>query len=168
MEMKLTPNEIRNHPLKKRRMGGYNIDEVNALKEAAAQTLEEAIRETGLLEERLKETEARLTGYVENELSLKDSLTTAQRIVDDIRANARKEAELIIAESRVHGDEIVRQAQKRAQELGQDIYRLKHQRLELESSLKSILDYHTSKLLIDEVDSKRADENADKVRYLPK
>lgn len=166
--MKISPLEIRSQPLKKNLMGGYDAREVDAFREMAAMALEESSREIDSLEEKLRNTTARLGGLIENETTLKDAITTAQRIMDDIRANARKEAELLIAEARVHGDEIVRQAQKRAQELGQDIYRLKHQRLELESSIKAVLDYHTSKLLLEEVEAKRADENANKVRFLPK
>jgi len=166
--MKVSPLEIRSHPLKKSLVGGCDAREVELFREMAATALEESAREISSLEEKLRDASARLDGLIENETALKDALTTAQRIMDDIRANARKEAELIIAEAGVHGDEIVRQAQNRAQELGQDIYRLKHQRLELESSIKAVLDYHTSKLLIDEVDAKRADENANKVRFLPK
>lgn len=165
--MRITPLEIRSQSLKKGFIG-YDVREVEAFKELAASALEEAAMEIMRLEERLHETEKRLTDHMENEKTLKDAITTAQKMVDDIKENARKEAELTVAEAKFHGDGIVRQAQSRATELKEEISRLKKQRVEIETSIKAILDYHSSKLLIEEDESKKADEEADKLKFLPK
>lgn len=165
--MKITPLEIRSVPIKKGMMG-YDVKEVDAFRELSAEALEEAFKEITDLEDRLKDAATRLEVHVQNEKTLKDAITTAQRIMDDIRANAKKEAELLVAEAKCQGDEIVRQAQSRAIKLQEEIFRLKKQRQELESSIKSIIDYHSGKLLTEEEESKRADENNEKLRFMPK
>lgn len=165
--MKITPLEIRSVPFKKS-LRGYDVREVESFKELAATALEEAVREITSLEEQLRESSIQLNQHTENEKTLKDAITTAQRIMDDIRANAKKEAELTMAEAKLQGDELVRQAQGRALLLQDEIYRLKKQRMEIESAIKAILDYHSSRLLLEEEESKRADEESEKIRFMPK
>lgn len=165
--MKTTPLDIINHSLKKS-MRGYDRREVDALKELAAGALEEASREAMRLEERLRDTEIRLSEHQENERVLKDAITTAQRMVDGLKVNAQKEAELLIAEARMQADEIVRQAHARVKELQDEIYRLKQQRLEAESAIKAVLDYHSSRLLLEDDGHKKGDSDAEKLRFLPK
>ncbi|TAN64142.1 DivIVA domain-containing protein, partial [bacterium] len=89
--MKISPLELRSVPFKKS-LRGYDTREVDSFKELAASTLEDAFKEISGLEERLRESALSLGHHTENEKTLKDAITTAQRIMDDIRANAKKEA----------------------------------------------------------------------------
>lgn len=155
--------DIRGHQLKKS-MRGFDQREVEALKELAADALEEAVREIAELEEKLKTAQTRLDGQLANEALLRDTITTAQRLVDDLKTSARKEAELIIAEAKLQGEGLIRTAQTRFGQLQEEIYRLKKQRKELEISIKAVIDYHSSTLMLEEEQAKKADESADKVR----
>ncbi len=164
--MKITPIEIKGYAFRKKAIG-YDPREVESLKERAAATLEEANRERGRLEEKVRELEQRLSEHLKNESLLKDAITTTQKMTMDIKENARKEGELIIAEAKVRGDDIIRQAQSRASNISDDILRLKKQRAEFESSLKALLYYHTTQILIEEEESAKADTEADKIKYMP-
>jgi len=165
--MKLTPMDVRTHHLKKG-MRGYDVREVEALREMAAETIEECNRDIMRLEEKNRDIESQLTEHVRNEAMLKETITTAQKMVENIKGNARKEAELIIAESRLRAEEIIRQAQGRASELQAEILRLRGQRNELNTSIKAIIDYHSSTLLLEDEDHMRADGEMEKLRFLPK
>lgn len=165
--MKLTPMEIRSHHLG-RGLRGYDVKEVESLREMAADALETANREVMRLEEKVRGMEEDLSEHVRNEKMLKEAITTAQKMVSDIKDNARKEAELIVAEARMRGEEIVRQAQDRADDLKDEIRRLRQQRSELNTSIKAIIDYHASTLLLEEEESQRADGEAEKLKFLPK
>lgn len=165
--MKLTPMEIRSHHLKKS-MRGYDVREVEILKELAADALEEANREVMRLEEKAKDLEDQLGEHVKNEIMLKETITTAQKMVENIKTNAKKEAELILVEAKLNGENIIKQAQTRARELQQEVMRLKRQRNEINSSIKAIIDYHSSTLLLEEEESLKADAEADKLKFLPK
>lgn len=165
--MRITSLEIRSHQLKKA-LRGYDAREVEALKDLAADALEDASRQINSLEERLRDANERLAEHIANENMLRDTITTAQRMVEDLKNNARKEAELIIAEARLQAEDIVRQAHNRSQELQQEIFRLKKQRMEIESQVKAIINYHSTTLLLEEEESGRADEEAEKLRFFPK
>lgn len=165
--MRITPLEIRDMVFKKTALGGYDRREVESFRETMAEALEEAKREITRLEEKVRDLEEKLAEHVANESLLKETITTTQRMSGDIKENARKEAELIIAEARMRADEIVKQAQTRVTEINGEIMRLKAQRAEFESSLKAILDYHSAKLLIEEEEAERADAEAEKVKFFP-
>lgn len=165
--MKVTALDIRSHQLKKS-MRGFDTRDVEAMRELAADSLEDATREISLLDEKLRNATARINEYAANERVLKDTITTAQKMVDELKNNTRKEAELIIAEAKLQAEEIVRQAHNRASQLQEEIFRLKKQRIELHTSIKSIIDYHSSTLLMEEDESRKADSESDKLKFLPK
>ncbi len=165
--MKITPLEIRGYQFKKG-FKGYDIQEVEKLKELASDTLEEAIRATAVLDEKLKEMNERLAEHIANEKTLKDAITTAHSMVEDLKNNAIKEAQLLITEAKLQAEEIIRQAQSRSRELQDEIFRLRKQRAEIESSIKAILDYHSSILTIEGDESRKADNESEKLKFLPK
>lgn len=165
--MKFTPLEIRNYGFKKS-FRGYDEKGVEELREMAADALEDAAREIMALEEKVTDLSERNRVYAANETVLRETITTAQKMVDDLKTNARREAELVVAEARLNAEEIIRQAQSRASNVQDDIYRLRKQRKELEASLKAVLDYHTGIFLSEEEDARKMDEETDKLKYLTK
>ncbi|MBI4949304.1 MAG: DivIVA domain-containing protein [Deltaproteobacteria bacterium] len=165
--MKITPLEVKGTQLKKS-LRGYDTREVDELRGQAADALEESAKEIITLTERLRDAHERLNEHISNERVLKETLTTAQRMVEDLKINARKESELLIAEARLQAEDIVRQAQGRAQEIRDEIFRLRQQRLEIESSIKAVISYHSSKLVMEEDESRRADSESEKLKFFPK
>jgi cell division initiation protein len=166
-KMKITPMDIRTHQFKKSLMG-YDAKDVEVLRETAAQAIEDAGLEIMRLEERLKDASIELNAHIGNERTLRDAITSAQKMVDGIRENAKKEAELIVAEARLQADNIVGQAHGRASELQDEIYRLKKQRMEMESAIRALIAYHTTALTAEEQESRQSDERSDKLKFLNK
>ncbi|MFQ5480145.1 MAG: DivIVA domain-containing protein [Thermodesulfobacteriota bacterium] len=162
--MKITPIEIKGYALKKKAFG-YDTREVDSLKDLAAGALEEANREKTLLEEKIRELSEMLTHFQKNEAILKEAITTTQKMSIEIKESAKKEAELIIAEAKVRGDDIIRQSQARSTDIGKEIVGLRKQRAEFEASLSALLDYHTTKILMAEEESEKADTEANKIKY---
>lgn len=154
--MKVTALEIRSHHFNKA-LRGYDTKEVDSLKELAAESLADAAREIAELEDKLKDSASRLSEHIEVENVLKNTITTAHKMVEDLKNNAKKEAELIIAEARIKADEITRDAHNRATALQEDIYRLKKQRIEIKTAIKAIIDYHSSMFFLEE-EYKKLDE----------
>jgi len=165
--MKITALELRSHQIKKS-IRGYDVRETDSILEMAADAIEEATGEINRLEDKLKETSDRLAGHMANENILKETITSAQRMVEDLKNNAKKEAELIVAEARLQGDEIVRQAHSRATKVQEEIHRLKKQRMELETKIKALIDYHSTTLLMEEEDARKADEDSEKLKFFSK
>ncbi|MBI5586880.1 MAG: DivIVA domain-containing protein [Deltaproteobacteria bacterium] len=154
--MRLTALEISSHHFNKA-MRGYDTKEVDALKDLAAEALADAASEIAELEGKLRDSAHQLAEHIERENMLKGTITTAHKMVEGLKNNAAKEAELIVAEARVRADEIIMEAHKRATALQEDIYRLKKQRIELETAIKAIIDYHSSTLFLEDEPEKPDD-----------
>src|ERR1044071_6860854 len=94
----LTPLEIQKQVFT-RALKGYNADEVRGYLHLVAEEIERllievdrATRENSMLREELEE-------HNQRERILKDTLLSAQKVSEDVRANARKEAELIVKDA---------------------------------------------------------------------
>jgi len=165
--LRITPIEIKGYALRKKTLG-YDPREVESLKDLAAGALEETNREKSYLEEKIRDLKEKLAEHQKNESLLKEAITTTQKMTMDIKENAQKEAELIIAEAKIRGEDIIRQSQTRSSEIAREILDLRKQRAEFEASLSALLDYHTTKILMSQEDSAKADTEANKIKYLTK
>lgn len=165
--MAVTALEIQEYELKAGILG-YNKNDVEALRDLAVEALASATKKSNDLEDELKNLKRTLFEHEQREAMLKDTITTAQKMVDDLKGNAKKEAELIVVEAKHQADGITRQAQQRALEMQSEIQTLKKQRIEFETKLKAILDYHMSILTIDKDKSRQLDEQVEKLKYLSK
>jgi cell division initiation protein len=85
------------------------------------------------------------------ELTLKETLLTTQRVTDDLKANARKEAEIIVAEAELRGEKIVQAADDRRIQLISEIQELKRQKISFETSLRAVVESHLRLLDLDVV-----------------
>jgi cell division initiation protein len=165
--MKTTSMDIDAIKLKKKAFG-YDTAEVDALKRLASDGLEDAARELNQLKEMLAKSMKDLLAHEEREDTLKKTITTAYQMSEGMKGNASKEAEIIIAEARVRANEILMQANKRASEIQNEIFLYKRQRIDLEKSLKSILDYHSHLLEVGEEEARQADEDLETLKFFTK
>src|SRR5207245_2102939 len=78
---------------------GFDRIEVASFLSAVADDYEQALRETDRLRQDLVRMEAMLTEHREAERNLRNTLLTAQKIADDIKANAEQESQRIIREA---------------------------------------------------------------------
>ncbi len=147
--MKLTPLDILHHVFRKR-FWGYDPGEVDAFLELVRNEYEAAIRENHQLKEELQRVSAELASLKEKEEILKDTMITVQKVREEIEQNARKEAEIILAEAKMKAQEIVNTAQLRSIEIFDEIKELRRQKIKLVQELKSILTTHLKLLEVDE------------------
>lgn len=165
--MELTPMDIIEHNFKKG-MRGYNKKEVNSFKELAAGALENSAKKINILEEKLKSMAEQLSEHEERESVLKDTIITAQMMSEEVKENARKEAELIVSEARIQAEGLIKDAYQRIANIQNEIYHFKKQRLELQTSLKTVLEYHKNLLIMEEEEARKGDSEDDKFRFLQK
>jgi len=112
--MKIGPVDIRNHTFS-RKLNGVDEVEVRAYLDMIADRLEESIVEAEELRGQLDRVEARVEEYVKLESALRDSLISAERIGEERRESAEREAQIRIRAAEVDGEKIVLAAR---QELG--------------------------------------------------
>ena len=163
--MKVTSLEVKQQEFKKV-FKGYKPDEVDSFLESVAESIEELTKKNRLLEEKLERLQETLSGFEKREWLVKETMTTAQKVVDDMKKGAAREVDLIIGEAKLKADKIIREAYRELLKFQDDIQQLKIQRIKLETDIRSILEYH-QKLLLSEEEKRRIEESKDeKVKYL--
>jgi cell division initiation protein len=139
--MSITPIDIQQHRFKTRALG-YDKAGVDCFLEQVADELERFHLQVQQLKEELARTRSVLDEMKEREITLKEALLTTQRMTDELKANARKEAEIIVAEAELKGDRILQDARDRHGELVADIQELKRQKISFESGLRAVVESH--------------------------
>src|SRR6187551_391456 len=107
--MKMTPLDIRQKRFEVS-MRGYARREVEGFLELIAGEFEEVVKENISLKEELKRTMARLEQHLEREKTLQETMVTAQRISEDLKSVAKKEADIILADAEHQAEKIVQGA----------------------------------------------------------
>ena len=109
--MPLTPIEVR-HLEMRRGLFGYRRSQVHGTIEEIADSFEEVWRERSELGERVHELEAEVARHVELETLLRSTLVSAERAAQDMKEQARREADVIVSEAGAEGRRLVRDAIK--------------------------------------------------------
>lgn len=112
--------------------------------------------------------EEKLLEYKTREDLLKNTLVTTQKMTDDIKANAQKQAELIIKESQAKSEDILRHAHRRLAQIHEDISELKKQRAHFEIKLRSMIESHLKLLDSQDEDNLHLEEAEAKLKFLQK
>lgn len=164
--MKLTPLDIQQQRFP-RAMGGYDKKEVHAFLEFVSHEVESLLTEVGQLRERIGRQDDELFRYREREETLKEALITAQKMSEDMRVQAKKESDLVIAEAEMKAEKIIHSAHGRLLQILEEISDLKRQRVQLVAQLRQVLETHT-KLIESEPEQQKSapKEDDESVTYL--
>jgi len=146
--MRITPLDIqqKQFPMKFR---GFDVEEVFAFLEVIREEMEDLLRENASLKENAQRTENQIKEYRDMETTLRETLLTAQQMVDDYKTNARKEAELIVKEAELRADTLIREAQEKVIKIHEDIVDLKGIRTHFKEELKRMIESHLKMIEFD-------------------
>ena len=161
--MKLTPLDIQQQKFKVK-WRGYDAQEVETYLEMVAEDVESLLRGYNKLKDELKKCDTLLVDYRENERSIQQTIMTTQKVSDDLKRNAQREAELIISEAKVEAEKISNDAKTQAEKIlgnsreeienkRSEINDLRNRKLECELSFKNMLESQL-RLLKSEVEGK--------------
>ena len=165
--MKITPLDIQQQQFKTR-FRGFDIREVDAFLEQIAETFESLQKSNQNLSDEVRRLEVEIQGYRKREETFKRALLNSQTVLDQMKDNARKSAELIIAEAEVKAEKILNKAHNRLAQLHEDISELRRQRTQIEVQISSIIEAHSRLLEIGKEGIKESDEEDDKIKFLKK
>lgn len=161
--MRITPLDIqqKQFPMKIR---GFDVEEVYAFLEIIREEMEDLLRENASLKENIQRLESQLKDYRDMETTLRETLMTAQQMVDEYKTNSRKEAELIIKEAELKADTILKEAQEKVIKIHEDIVDLKGIRRHFKEEIKRLVESHLKMLEFDrerEEETQTAEEGGD-------
>jgi cell division initiation protein len=140
-EVKITPLDIRRKEFK-RSMRGYSDEEVDVFLDEVADEFERLYRENGEMGERLTTLEEQIAGYMTIKETLEKTLVSAQMQSDEMRANARKEAELTLRDAEIKSRQIVNDSYGEIQRVQQSLIQLKHLEEDFRFKFRSLLEAH--------------------------
>lgn len=136
--MRITPLDIRKQPFKQT-FRGYDPYAVRAFLEELAKQDEELIRQNNEFATEIKGLKQLLEKYVSIERTLNETLMTAQKLSDDAKISAQKEAELIIKDAQIRADRYEDESRQRVNTLEGEVMALRNQRDTFLARFKSIL-----------------------------
>ena len=139
--MDLTPNDIRNQAFSSS-FRGYAKEEVGAFKEAVATALDEARVQVQKLTQELDSVSQRYNEIKGLEETVKSAVIEAQKNSEQIVANARKEAELIVNEAKQRRDQSIEAKHLKMSELEAKINELKFSKQSLYTKLRGEIQAH--------------------------
>jgi len=73
-------------------------------------------------------------------------MLAAQRITEEMKANAQKESELIVSEAKLQARRLVDDAERQVAELQTRVQEIRRQRVQFESELKALLDSYSRQI----------------------
>ena len=138
--MRLSPLDVRQQQFTVKTFRGFDPQEVDAFLEDVAEDYETVLRENALLKEQLGGHEERARNVTEAEKTLKDTLVTTQRVADEIRDNAKREAQLILREASLNGEKLMEEARAEEAKLRTEIQALKRTRRQLVEELRATME----------------------------
>ena len=136
--MTLTPVEIR-HVTLGRRLLGYDRGATEDLLERIIESYESVWRERADLTEELERMEGEIARFRELEVLLRNTLVSAERSADDIRGQARREADLVLEEARAKARETTVAAETERERVRAEIRRLKSLESDMRAEYKAFL-----------------------------
>lgn len=140
--MRITPIDIQQQHFKNKMIGGYDQEEVDHFLEQVAEELEVLTIDGQQLREELGRTKQALVDLQNREATLKETLITTQRMTDDLKANARREAELIIGNAQLRAEQILQQSEDRRQKMVSEIQSLRREKIAFETNLRMAIESH--------------------------
>ena len=158
--MNVSPLDLRQQRFRKA-FRGFDPIEVASFLAAVADDYEQALRETDRLRQDLMRMEAVLTEHREHEKNLQNTLMTAQKLSDDIKANAELEARRIIRDAEGRSDLLLEKTQSRVEDIQREIDGLKLKRKDVETSIEANIS--TLRNTLDFVREQEARERDDRI-----
>ncbi len=136
--MKISPMDVQRQTFATR-LRGFDPDEVRAFLSVVAEEVAALQRDKDHVEQQLRHLEQIVGEHRERETILKNTLLSAQKAAEDIRENARKEAETVVKQAELQSDRLLELAQARAHDVERGILELRAHRTGLRTDIRALL-----------------------------
>ncbi len=141
--MRMTPLDVQSHQFSKR-LRGFDPDEVEAFLRIVSEDYEQLVLGTESQNDRIRRLERRVEELSAQEALLKETLTSAQAMTEEMRRSVERESELRLAEVEIRAEKILDASHRRAARLAQDIRDMRALRVRLGQALRSAAETHLS------------------------
>jgi len=161
----MDPEEIRFKDFN-RRLRGYDVQDVRFFLEQTADYVEALGKQAQDLNKRLAEVTGELQEYRGRHQSLEATIAQTREMAQDIKNNAEREAQLLVAEAELQAENLLGSAHNRLAQIHEDITELKRQRAQFEVRLRSLVEAHLKLLDVEHDRDRELAELEDKIKIL--
>jgi cell division initiation protein len=133
----LSPIEIQSTEFR-RVLRGFDPEEVQLFLHAVAESYQALTLENQKLAKDVEHLQASMEDFHRRENLLREALYTAQKVADDVKAQAMREAQSIVQEAEVKGQSLMNKAQLRSHEIERSIMDLRMEREEAQRALADV------------------------------
>jgi cell division initiation protein len=143
--MKITPVDIEQQQFRVK-FRGFDMAEVDAFLDVVAEEMDALIRENMGLKEEIKKLGDEIEASRSREKVINDTMVTCQKIAVDLKANAEKEAGLVVSQARAEADRIIAEAHQRLAQVRGELLDLRKRKIQFETALRSMVESHLKML----------------------
>jgi cell division initiation protein len=140
--VRISPMDIRQQQFTVKMFRGFDVQEVDTFLEDLAEDYETLLKENQLLKEQLHALEERTRGLEDRERILQETLVTTQRVTEQMKDSARREAALLVGEAELQGEKMVEAARTSAASIQAEVVALKRMRRQLAEALRSTVEMY--------------------------
>lgn len=159
----MTPLDILQHKFKIS-FRGFDVREVDGFLEDIADAFQLLMNENETLKNEIDKLKQDIQKHLSREETFKLALLNSQSVLEQMKDNAQKSAEVIIADAEVKAEKILSRTSNRLVQLQEDISELKRQRIQLEVRIASVIEAHSKLLDMGRGEQKAMDEEDAKVK----
>jgi cell division initiation protein len=141
--LSISPLDVRNQIFKKK-LRGYDADEVKIFLDAVADRMEDMIKEKENLEKENAALRERSNTFAELETTLRETMVTAQRICDEAKVNAQKEADNILRQADLDAQAKAAEAAGKVEDIVRTHENTRAQTMAFITKMRSLLEGHLS------------------------
>jgi len=157
--VRITPMDIREQQFTVKMFRGFDVQEVDTFLEDLAEDYETLLKENQLLKEQLQALEERARGLEDRERALQETLVTTQRVTEEMKESARREAALLVREAELRGEKTVQAAHTSEAAIQAQVTALKRMRRQLAEGLRTTIEMYQR--LLDQELTTDEDDDAD-------
>jgi len=150
--MKVTPLDIQ----QKRfhiAFRGFERTEVEAFLDVVREEMEGLVREVTELREFRDTYDERMRDYRDREDTLKSTMITTHKLAEDIRENARKEAQLMVKDAEIKYQQTLERAREERLRLESELIELRRQKHHFLQDMRKMLQMHQEMVSFEEAGS---------------
>lgn len=146
--------DLLNHTFS-RVLRGYDPEEVDSYLQDIADAMARLGDERVRLGNQVAQLEERLAGHEERESALRETLLASQRMMEEIKSSAQKEAQLIIDSAQNRAENLTNQANLRLARILDEISEARKLKAQFEFKVRSVIEGHLKLLELGQMEDPR-------------
>ena len=124
----------------RKRLMGIDPNDVECFMREVTEELHRLKNENENLRKDAKNLESEIKEHREREKTIRAVLVSAQKNAEQVKANAEREARLMISEAEIKAEEIIKEAGNRLIRMEQELSELRRNRIQFGAKMRSLLD----------------------------